>query len=142
MKNTQANKERFFALYWGQRYAFRQSSFIGRLVRAIVNNRTFPSIDYLELTPLSLITDEHLKQIGFEFPTGTEGVEIDFTPLSIEQHWIGKRHGIIQNVGYFHLGQFEFLRANGYVMPWTTPQGETITVEEQIEFGWVKLKNK
>ena len=135
------NKKRFFGLYYGQEVGCdsfsNEPSLVDKDFMHYADHKE--NYSHLQLKPLSMITDEHLRQIGFRFPNGIEGIKIYFMPLSNEQHWIGKKHGMIQDVGYLHLGQFGFLRSNGYALPFTMPQGETITVDEMVEQGWVKL---
>lgn len=75
---------------------------------------------YLELKPISDITDKDARKLGFE-----KKFDIEF-----------------YNMLYpLDAGIIDYLRGKGYALEWTTPNGETITVEQQIEWGWIKLKS-
>lgn len=127
MKNTQANKERFFALYWGQRVGSDKKL---RFVCA----HNISALSMLRLMPLSSITDEDAASVSKLYSDGQA--------LNADLHSERGKRILRQVVGLPKAGCVDYLRGNGYALPWTTPQGETITVEEQIEFGWLKLKNK
>ena len=150
MKNTIEEKQRFFAQYWGQLYyddfysGFRTLN--GLMIGQIDLKNTN---DYLELTPLSMISDEHAIEVA-KILHGDEGdFEIVFnasgnTSVSaygrpsyapcIEIMWNG-------NVSYEQALElqishaYDYLRSKGYALPWMG-----VTVEQQIEWGWVKLK--
>lgn len=109
-KNTLENKAKFFAQYWGQNVVGNIGDYF---------NRT-----YLELTPLSQISDEDAIEVSERCVPGNDK-RID----NIKQHCriYAMQSSLIS----------DYLRSKGYALPWNG-----ITVEEQIEFGWIKLKIK
>lgn len=65
--------------------------------------------------PLLKITDEHARHFGFK-----DSNDFRRSPLSIEM--TGRP------------GQFDYLRKNGYAVPF-----EHYTIGQQMEMGWIKL---
>ena len=62
-ENTLENKSIFFARYWGQHVLYFTSDFLRK-----INNLTLDSIendDFLELKPLSQISDEDVINLGY-----------------------------------------------------------------------------
>ena|SRR5690606_30921608 len=146
MENTLENKPKFFALYWGQK-VLRCKTFnattgngLSGLMNVDVNSETIKENWFLELTPLSQISDEDAIEVykiilgedtsstkddmifygkGFcrEYDTDNENLEFSQT------YWE------IRNV-------IDFLRSRGYALPWMW-----ISVETLVEWGWVKLKS-
>lgn len=131
MKNTIENKARFFAQYWGQEVAIHCNNLY--YVNAIMDK--IGEHYYLELTPLSQITDEDLDAIEFRFLRGRDMVKIIFNGIewsaytSVGSYFAGKGHLLPKHVDY--------LRRKEYALPF-----DGITVDELIEFGWIKLKTK
>ena len=160
MKNTLENKAKFFAQYWGQNvlcYYFRDG----------VCEREKVELDYpiqecidnykdakLELKPLSQISDEDaliLLKLALpeysdnftKFPKieiSKKEIKIDVydnfgTYLEISGH--GVRYLNWMEVSFFCnvVDVIDKIRDLGYAYTWNG-----ITVEEQIEFGWIKLK--
>lgn len=108
MENTQSNKEKFFAQYWGQKVG-KVNSYHQNVISKVCE-ANISSIDYLELKPLSSITDEDAKKLGYS------------SPLLLKKH------------SSFHVDE---LRALGYALWW-----HGLSVEKQIEYGWIKLKSE
>ncbi|PZO33206.1 MAG: hypothetical protein DCE86_05470 [Flavobacteriaceae bacterium] len=135
MENTLENKAKFFANYWGQKkFVFPeiekmtpQKIGVSYMDSFGVNNRS------LILKSLSSISVEDLKNIGFGFPGGTDKIEFVFSPDNYSFHWVAKK-GLNSTEGYFALKDFDYLRSKGYALPWMG-----ISVQKQIEYGWVKL---
>ena len=161
MKNTIENKARFFAQYWGQEVAIHCNNLY--YVNAIMDK--IGEHYYLELTPLSQITDEDaiaLAKIVTYNPS-----DINYNPDNV---WVGNgdENGkgeyyieigvgncweaeltITENAGvkliyeennidiYDCVSIFDYLRSKRYALPF-----DGITVDELIEFGWAKLKTK
>ena len=123
-QNTLENKERFFAQYFGQHVLYFSSDFLRK-----IDNLTLDSVendDYLELKPLSQISDEDAIKISKEFYAFKSDIrnsvkelfqEFDVLELSME---IG-----------------DYLRSKGYALPWMD-----LSVEDLVEYGWVKLKEE
>ena len=128
-QNTLENKSIFFAQYWGQHVLYFSSDFLRK-----IDNLTLDSVendDYLELKPLSQITDEDAIQgimftynktyedLGkilevkhyntFSSITTTRGGENFKTSRSIH-HWNGDRKIGSKECDYF--------RSKGYALPW------------------------
>jgi len=141
MENTLENKAKFFAQYFGQEVAKCNTGpsnicHIQHYTLGMGNPQRF----HLELRPLSSITDEELLAAIQILDSNNE-----FTELGSLQ--IGRE--IIQIVGdinvevarndihpqyIFHFA--DFLRSKGYALPWMG-----LSLEKQIEYGWIKLKD-
>lgn len=126
-------KERFFAQYWGQRVKASPES--NGWTVGITNIGCSPLRDcWLELTPLSMITDEDAIEVGKIMnlshlqPKSTLNVLV----RDILSGRIDKKGNTL-----LWLRIYDYLRSKGYVLPWMG-----ISVEEQIEAGWVKLKTE
>ena len=115
MKNTPENKAKFFAQYYLQK-ALRNHGWNNN-VESIKSDfiPSFSSGWYLELKPLSQISDENLLDI--ERSLFNTMLEMNRTE-SLRPSYA------------------DYLRSKCYALDWNG-----ITVEEQIEFGWIKLKN-
>ena len=121
MENTLNNKGKFFALYWGQKLRI-YPEFVSSLEWEILSDRV-KSCNNLIL---------HLKDIS----SFTEG---DRYNLSITDFQSLDDKGYILRHGrrdYFTGYDVDFLRSKGYAI---TFMG--LSVEEQIEYGWIKLIN-
>ena len=146
LENTLENKAKFFAQYWGQYVLYFTSDFLRK-----IDNLTLDSVendDYLELKPLSQISDEDVIQgimitynktyegLGeilevkhyntFSSITTTIAGENFKTSRSIH-HWNGNR-----KIGSM---ECDYLRSKGYALPWMD-----LSVEDLVKYGWIKLK--
>jgi hypothetical protein len=165
-QNTLENKARFFAQYWGQHVLYFSSDFLRKIdyltIVGIEND------DYLELKPLSQITDEDAieivklcfsfldtdfnnieitntanKHFGFSFICTcvgglTDEFQLDFgtintlyNPKIICLNRVTSSKEYIVNI----LKMSDYLRTKGYALPWMD-----LSVEDLVEYGWVKLK--
>lgn len=122
MENNLVNKSRFFAQYWGQKVLMHSEKQIfphGNNWGSSINYK-----DYLELKPLSNISDEDFNLImndGIMNPDPSIGDPV-FT----------------FEVGGLRLSDLtttDYLRSKGYALPWMG-----LSVEELVIYGWVKLK--
>ena len=145
-ENTLENKAKFFAQYWGQHVLYFSSDFLRK-----IDNLTLDSIendDFLELKPLSQITNEDVIQgimitynktyedLGeilevkhyntFSSITTTRAGQNFKTHRSIH-HWNGNR-----KIGSM---ECDYFRSKGYAIPYMD-----LSVEDLVEYGWVKLK--
>lgn len=147
-ENTLENKRKFFAQYWGQKILLHVIDVDDILL--LLNNEIDNDVKnwLLYLTPLSQITDEDAIQgimftynktyedLGeilevkhyntFSSITTTRGGENFKTSRSIH-HWNGDRKIGSKECDYF--------RSKGYALPWMD-----LSVEDLVEYGWVKLK--
>ena len=151
-QNTLENKAKFFAQYWGQK-VFKYTREGSLLTEGIGNVLFIPeskamSFSYLELKPLSQISDEDVirgimltynktyEDLGdilevkhyntFSSITTTRAGENFKTSRSIH-HWNGDR-----KIGS---KECDYLRSKGYALPWMD-----LSVEDLVEYGWIKLE--
>ena len=145
-QNTLENKARFFAQYWGQHVLYFSSDFLRK-----IDNLTLDSIendDFLELKPLSQISDEdviqgitylynitrealgeilEIKHYDTFSSITTIGIGCNFKTSRSIHHWRGtKKIGSVEA---------DYFRSKGYALPYMD-----LSVEDLVEYGWVKLK--
>ncbi len=144
MENNSENKGRFFAQYFGQKVQ-RWHQWILTTENNVVHMLTPMSsglcnVDkgwFLELTLLSMISDDdaiQLSKIGlpdklFDYLWNVE------TGKAMANSFKNNRQ---TNTFYtqFRVGDsFDFLRSKGYALPFMG-----LSVEKQVEYGWIKLK--
>lgn len=129
MENTLENKAKFFALYYGQEVANIthpfENHYMGTVEGLFIND-----VNFLELTPLSQITDEDAIELA------NKCKHDDFAGLEIRQLMMENNSSWIEYFTHYETQfAFDYLRSKSYALPWLDT-----TVEQQIEFGWVKLK--
>ena len=121
-QNTLENKARFFAQYWGQHVLYFSSDFLRKIdyltIVGIEND------DYLELKPLSQISDEDSIEISKEFPAFKSDIRNSVKELF-------KEFDVLE----LSLETGDYLRLKCYALPWMD-----LSVEDLVEYGWVKLK--
>jgi len=122
MENTLENKQRFFAQYVGQEvYVWHTNE------KDTVNDKTlfYNAVNgILELTPLSMISDEDAIEVA----------KLDSEDIRFNTPEFGKEIALLSDwkLKYFIV---DYLRSKGYALPFMG-----LSVEQQIEYGWVKLK--
>jgi|GEM_PF-3333209 len=134
IENTPVNKIRFVAQYY---------DVIGKPNLAVIRypneephewdvvSENIEYVQYLKLTPLSQISEEDAKAIGFNFPVGFKNVDIKFTPNDYNHHWVATFNGYGgRKEGYLTYKDFCYLISKGYYLGDGT----------EVEYGWVKLK--
>lgn len=122
-ENTLENKAKFFAQYWGQHVLYFSSDFLRK-----IDNLTLDSVendDYLELKPLSQISDEDASKV-------CDLIFITNNNLNIQQ--IKQIVILIESNNWNNYKIFDYLRSKGYALPYMD-----LSVEELIEYGWIKL---
>lgn len=130
MKNTLENKAKFFAQYYNQEVLANTQGTPKPIVKLTKSWNWKHSGFYLELKPLSSISNEDLSNIDF----GNIGdKKVTFYPNSPDRQWVSS----CGNMGYLMLDHFDYLRSKGYALPYNG-----ITVDEQLEYGWIKLKDQ
>ena len=130
LENTLENKSRFFVQYWRQDVLCRV--IFGKNKNEIIMHNTPCSnlklgeiIDsYLELKPLSQISDEDVIKISKEFPTFKSDIRNSVKELF--QEFDGLE--LSMKTG-------DYLRSKGYALSYMD-----LSVEDLVEYGWVKLK--
>ena len=127
------NKAKFFAMYWGQRV------FVNPILseKPVANTWVFDDMntedlndEYLELKPLSAITEEDAIQVSKIWGSKVGSKIIG---RSIVSRLTGNHHQIEMEFRCV-IPVVDFLRSKGYALPWMG-----LSVEELIEAGWVKL---
>ena len=91
-------------------------------MRRLTEWETITDISYLELKPLSSITDE--AAIDLAEILGWSRKDL-YKRYIVRSHTLG---GLLSQI------ELDFLRSRGYALPWMS-----ISVEQQIKFGWIKL---
>lgn len=127
MENKLENKERFFAMYWGQKVMKKNidglENFITEpdgFIRSISNEV------FLVLKPLSAISDEDASSLrGFI----NKGDFLFYLRKCKNQYDFIDSNLSLENLDY--------LRSRGYALPWMG-----LSVEELVNRGWVKLKGE
>ena len=136
LENTLENKARFFAQYFGQHVLYFSSDFLRK-----IDNLTLDSVendDYLELKPLSQISDEDAIEVSKIFGLGHLSGAIKELILSIFRTSINDSGTTSSTNGIKNwLHVFDYLRSKGYALPWMD-----LSVEDLVEYGWVKLKEE
>ena len=129
MENTLENKAKFFAQYWGQKVLTRPNSDNKKWVLgdevSIHSTLSKSGYDYqyfLELKPLSLITDEDKIQIGL-----TKGY--------LEENYPYADNNSPEIFFGLSLSDGDYLRSKGYALSWMG-----LSVETLEEYGWIKFK--
>lgn len=110
MENTLENKSKFFAIYYNQKVLKVTKN---RLDIVSKSWNWEHSSFYLELTPLSQITDEDACNAGI-------------TKARLKNH--------INHPHIMTPFMCDYLRSKGYALPWMW-----LSVEQLVSFGWVKL---
>jgi hypothetical protein len=134
------NKEKFFALYWGQRIMMIDGDdwvYVVRGQKPIL-------VEYIQLKSLSSITDEDAIEVAKLntsvnwFNGNTPSVwknSFGVTVVSNGTGLIQKYGQIILDSEYLSNHQFDLLRSKGYALSWMG-----LSVDELVKAGWVKLK--
>ena len=130
MENTLENKAKFFALYWGQLYRMAQGT------TWQINERAFPLTEeeYLELTPLSDISDKEIKRMRLDLNFDANG----FDNQKRIKSWVKDfDDGFLLGSQEFIVGIHYWLINNGFAVSIPGAKVETL-----VSWGWVKLTGK
>lgn len=117
MENNLENKAKFFAQYWDQKVLTKviRGEYRAKVAtrNTICSNWKIGELveSYLELKPLSSITDEDAKKLDFR---DSDHFKFDASPANWKDE----------------------LRLLGYAVEWVN-----LSIEKQLEYGWIKLKN-
>lgn len=162
MENNLENKARFFALYWGQLVLMSKAGFQKTQVHTWTLN--FPKEEHsLELTPLSQISDEDALEVcklaipytgryellekrqssiifklpficsKFQiFPLKSKAIHLEKYKAGMGTIEVNDITPIVNSVEII-----DYLRSKGYALPFMG-----LSVEKQIEYGWVKITTK
>lgn len=136
MENTIKNKARFFALYWGQKFKYRNEYGIFEDTIGNINfERQLDEASYIPLKLISSITDEDLIKC---YHLNSEATAYDYTqdfrtPLEMAKYCVEKEGDRFYKFATIH----DYLRFKGYALPFMG-----LSVKTMIEYGWIKLKSK
>lgn len=131
MENTLDNKAKFFAQYWGVKCMDFGSEIV--TVTHICLNRTNVRERILELKSLSDITDEDAIEVGRLQDWQNENLpSYNRDP---EKFLIRQAKHDLTNLYSLVIETIDYLRSKGYALPYNG-----LSVEKQIEYGWIKLK--
>lgn len=119
MENTLENKARFFAQYFGQKVLKIIDNETPFLVSGDGSRKRL-LLAYLELTPLSQISDEDRHEVSGDLAMSINeyGCEYSF-------------EGLVE----WGIYDADYLRSKGYALPYMG-----LSVEDLVNRGWVKLK--
>lgn len=137
MENTLENKAKFFAQYWGQNILRYHNAGVHTIVDENVLNPKKNNIkhSWLELTPLSAISDEDAIEVAL-LCGGANSVSHGKEILkAVFGNHFNNRYSSNPPAGYY-TDIIDFVRSKGYAVPYLN-----LTVNQMIEYGWVKLKN-
>ncbi|QWT88138.1 hypothetical protein KBP46_10050 [Chryseobacterium sp. PCH239] len=132
MENTLENKAKFFAQYFKQRVL--RTSMSPEVVPVATWTLNNPlEEEYLELNPLSSITDEELVIIVKFYEPTAHNVKLDDGQIEFDFIYVdqGASGAIEISDGYC----LDWLRSNGFATEWMG-----LSVEDLMSFGWIKLK--
>lgn len=139
MKNTRENKTNFLLISYAYNRESIKCLYGNGVVFGVLSLLKEPELYYAEHTPLSYITDEdaiEVFDILFSKIAGHTNKPNEYkveygktwaTSIDIETY------GSLYPKDYCYM--IDYLRSKGYALPFMD-----ISVKEQIEFGWIKLK--
>lgn len=139
MENTLENKAKFFAQYWGQK-VYRRHGWTRKKNSRPVDSygmETNFKQSFLELKPLSQISDEDA-----EYCIGSVECRLRKNNPNHGDYGMSPSAIFINSIigdSSYHIGRKEadYLRSKGYALKYLD-----CTVKEQIEYGWIKLKEE
>lgn len=127
-ENNIYNKTKFFALYWGQNVA---------VWRGHLFNNVDPSDmeygEWLQLTPLSKITDEDAIEVANILRWSYLSDEAKIAQV---RQLIDKHLNTQTNITFIEWIEVAgYLRSRGYLVPWMG-----LTPDEIVSYGWAQYK--
>lgn len=141
MENTLENKAKFFAQYWGHMYTYKNDFGTFKEKVGDFHFRTDVSKEecFLSLKPLSSISDEDAFVLGClmvkdpeDYISATTHNDSLGVWLKMERENGGKGFYLNLNLSVV----VDKARELGYAADWNG-----LSVEKQIEYGWIKLIN-
>jgi hypothetical protein len=132
MENTLESKAKFFAQYWGQEILTQGFSKPHKIKGSIMD--LIYKEDYLELTPLSDITDEDAIQVAKIENNYEDALTRGKVLINTFIKYVDCSHSMKNSLQFINM--IDFLRAKGYALPWMG-----LSVEKQSIYGWVKLND-
>ena len=142
MENTVENKSRFFAQYWGQKILIRNhksEQYDDMITCSLTNWSGWENSMLLELKPLSAISDEDKKEIAKLLGYTGNNIKVEYEENGYRGFMLtafnGSKKFILLNELPIIVG--DYLRSKEYALPF-----HDLTVQQQIEYGWIKLTNQ
>lgn len=134
MNNTLENKAKFFALYWGQDVLCSDMYGDNGTIYSATMKESSIKKEWLKLKSLSSISDEDAISVYDITCPNTKWA--DDYKVKEARSWLNNEFGI----GNIHhkwaaMQVADLLRSKGHAIPWMG-----LSVEKQIEYGWVKLE--
>lgn len=144
MENTLENKAKFCALYWGQKVVKYNDIFEEATHVDFVDFIDMKDKAFLELKPLSSISDEDFNKLRnvSGYIIENKVVNIEGNSVTIYFKWTDEdfKDGFGHSESTIYYDSFsqletDFLRSKGYALPYMY-----LSVEELVRRGWIKLK--
>lgn len=142
MENTSGNQAKFSSQYFGRTFinGIGGKSPLSWIDIGYISLGTLYAT--LELKTLSSITDEELKCLpldkSFKGEYSIKAGEIIYGKKSILiEVKVKTENGCSYYYQELRAPQFDILRSKGIALPWMG-----LSVEKQIEYGWIKLKSQ
>ncbi len=156
MENNKENKSKFFAQYWGQKVLSNRNKGTKKHLVSTYEIHPFTGIgesDYLELTPLHLISDEDAIEVVKLIDKKSKSF-LNVNYSFAEKKQLPYIKSVISDIGRidilsdyscvidgkttnFNLEIFDNLRLKGFSVPFNG-----LSVEEQVSRNWVVLRTK
>lgn len=142
MENTLENKAKFFAQYFGRTFitGIGGKSALSWIDIGYISLGTLSAT--LELKDMSNISPEDINYIIILLEIDKQPVDNDFLAFNkslisyINYLFLEKKDikSVILTVAFIHA--VDYLRSKGYALPYMG-----LSVEKQVEYGWIKLKS-
>jgi len=132
LENTLENKSRFMANYWMQRVLCFNDENQYVMGECYYVDGSVDDYIFLELTPLSAITDEDAIEVAKIL---NETVRNDRYKEVIIDYFDGHFETTNSNRKWQIMHVTDYLRSKSYALPWMG-----LSVEDLVNYGWVKLK--
>jgi hypothetical protein len=129
MKNTLENKSKFFAQYFTEDKIIYRKGFVNRPNNSPNNVDAF---DLLELKSILKVSNKDAIEVSKIWGSSISSKIIGKSIISRLISPTYQTETKFRNI----LGVVDYLRSEGYALHWNG-----ITIEQQIEYGWIKLKN-
>lgn len=137
MENNLENKAKFFAQHFDSEAIWRTSELdenVDEVTWEFKNFKYLNETDYLELKPLSSITDEEMSNMANFYEKSATNIYIHDFQLTFDYYEGDETHSVAVDLDYGYC--LDYLRNNGFATDWMG-----LSVEKLQEYGWIKLKN-
>ena len=132
LKETDLNlKARFLAQYWRQKVC--KLNGVKMLVDSLIEENSMIEESWLELKPISQITEDDYKSIPDLYYGSTDNwfnAQRIYTHETLEEC-------VSKVIKKLKPTQYDYLRSKGYALPYME-----LSIETLQEYGWIKLKSE